>query len=248
MATDNFNDILTEIKNSKDKLTFYSPSSDSENSILPLTLKQQKLIIENSLTNTLSLLFFNNCMFDIIKENYLGDIKKLDTLDRVNLSLVLRQKMSDEFKDEDENIETTITEVLEKNKKKIDLPPEAIETEKFTFHVKKPNLLIDNKINNIILRKYKGQEITENNVSKVISDVYIYELMKFIVKLQFNENEIDIHENLDNSFKLLNEIGSDNFTKIYQYINKLRDLENDLTLIPGTKTNISITPDFFIVQ
>ena len=100
----------------------------------------------------------------------------------------------------------------------------------------------------IILRKYKGKEITESNVSKVISDVYIYELMKFIVKLQFNENEIDIHENLDNSFKLLNEIASDNFTKIYQYINNLRDLENDLTLIPGTKTNISITPDFFIVQ
>lgn len=73
MATDNFNDILTEIKNTKDKLVFYSPSSDSENSILPLTLKQQKLIIENSLTNTLSLLFFNNCMFEIIKENYLGD-------------------------------------------------------------------------------------------------------------------------------------------------------------------------------
>lgn len=248
MATDNFNDILTQIKNTKDKLVFYSPCSDSENSILPLTLKQQKLIIENSLTNTLSLLFFNNCMFDIIKDNYLGDIKKLDTLDRVNISLVLRQKMSDEYVDEEENIETTITEVLEKNKKKIDLQPEAIETEKFTFHVSKPNLLIDNKINNIILRKYKGKEITENNVSKVISDVYIYELMKFIVKLQFNENEIDIHENLDNSFKLLNEIASDNFTKIYQYINKLRDLENDLTLIPGTKTNISITPDFFIVQ
>ena len=185
MATDNFNDILTEIKNTKDKLVFYSPSSDSENSILPLTLKQQKLIIENSLTNTLSLLFFNNCMFEIIKENYLGDVKKLDTLDRVNISLALRQKMSDEYKDEEENIETTITEVLEKNKKKIDFEPEAIETEKFTFHVKKPNLLIDNKINNIILRKYKGQEITENNVSKVISDVYIYELMKFIVKLQF---------------------------------------------------------------
>jgi hypothetical protein len=248
MATDNFNDILREIKNTKDKLVFYSPSSDSENSILPLTLKQQKLIIENSLTSTLSLLFFNNCMFDIIKENYLGDVKKLDTLDRVNISLVLRQKMSDKFKDEEENIETTLTEILEKNKKKIDLEPEAIETEKFTFYVKKPNLLIDNKINNIILRKYKGKEITESNVSKVISDVYIYELIKFIVKLQFNENEIDIHENLDNSFKLLNEIASDNFTKIYQYINKLRDLENDLTLIPGTKTNISITPDFFIVQ
>ena len=248
MANDNFNDILTEIKNTKEQLVFYSPSLDKESNVLPLTLKQQKLIIENSLTNTLSLLFFNNCIFDIVKENYLGDVKKLDTLDRVNISLTMRQKMSDEYIDDEENINTTISEVLCANRGYLKLEPKEIETGDFTFHISKPNLYIDNKINNIILRKYKGKEINENNVSKVISDVYIYELIKFINKVQFNDNEIIIHDNIDNSFKLLNEIGSDNFTLIYKYINELRDLENGLTLIPGTENNISITPDFFIVQ
>ncbi len=204
------------------------------------------MIIENSLSSTLSLLFFNNCIFDIIKENYTGDLKELDTLDRVMISLSLRQKISNTIKEDDN--EYNISDIIEKNKRKIVFDSAIVETENFKFYLRKPNLIIDNKINNLLLKKYKGKKIDDENVNNVVSDLYVYELIKFIEKIEFNDKEIDVLSQINNSLKLLNEIDSDNFKDVFKYINELRDLESDLTLIPGTDINVSITPDFFIVQ
>ena len=102
--SENFNNVLSEIKGLKKNLNFFSPSNNKELQIAPLSLKQQKSIIENGFTTSLSILFFNVTFYNIIKENFIGDIKELNTLDRVNISLSLRQKISDEYKDEDETI------------------------------------------------------------------------------------------------------------------------------------------------
>tara|TARA_E500000318_G_scaffold108755_2_gene120276 strand:+ start:6860 stop:7600 length:741 start_codon:yes stop_codon:yes gene_type:complete len=246
MSDNNFSDILNEVKSLKKEISFYSPVNDKELKIYPLNLNQQKKIIENSLSSTLSLLFFNNCIFEIIKENYTGDLKELDTLDRVNISLSLRQKISNTIKEDDN--EYSISDIIKNNKKKIVFESKVIETENFKFHLRKPNLIVDNKINNLLIKKYKGQKISDNNVNNVISDLYAYELVKFIEKIEFNDKEIDVLSQINNSLKLLNEIDSDNFKEVFEYINKLRDLESDLTLIPNTEINVSITPDFFIVQ
>ena len=118
----------------------------------------------------------------------------------------------------------------------------------FTFKLKKPNLVLDNKINNIILRKYKSDKITEDNINNIVSDLYIYELVKFIDEVHFGENIIKVEENINNTVKILNEIDSDNFKEVFNYINALRDIENNLTKIPNSNDSISLTPDFFIVQ
>lgn len=246
MSDNNFSDILNEVKGLKKEILFYSPVKGENLKIYPLNLNQQKRIIENSLSSTLSLLFFNNCIFEIIKENYNGDIKELDTLDRVSISLSLRQKISNTI--EEDGNEYLISDIIENNKKKIVFESKVIETENFKFHLRKPNLIIDNKINNLIIKKYKGQKINDDNVNNIISDLYAYELVKFIEKIEFNDKEIEVLSQINNSLKILNEIDSDNFKEVFEYINKLRDLESGLTLIPNTEINISLTPDFFIVQ
>ena len=49
---ENFNDILSQVKSLKKEITFYSPINDKELKIYPLSLKQQKDILENTfLTN-----------------------------------------------------------------------------------------------------------------------------------------------------------------------------------------------------
>ncbi len=90
--SDNFKNVLNEIKNLRKSLNFFSPSNNKEFQISPLSLKQQKSIIENGFSSSLSILFFNVTFFNIIKENFIGDIKDLNTLDRVNISLSLRQR------------------------------------------------------------------------------------------------------------------------------------------------------------
>jgi hypothetical protein len=233
MSDSNFNDILQQVKNLKKEITFYSPTSDKEFKIYPLSLKQQKDILENSFSSTLSLLFFNNCIFKIIKENFNGNIDDLDTVDRVSISLSLRNKINNIHKEGD--IEVNLSNLIEKNKVPVNFQPKEVVTEDFTFKLRKPNLLLDNKIN-------------DNNVNNVISDLYIYELVKFIDEFQFGENLINVEENIDNTVKILSEIDSNNFKEVFSYINALRELENNLTKIPNSDDNISLTPDFFIVQ
>ena len=245
--SDNFNNVLSEIKSLKKNLNFFSPSNNKEFQITPLSLKQQKSIIENGFSSSLSIVFFNVTFFNIIKENYSGNIKELNTLDRVNISLSLRQKISDEYKDEDETI-YSISDVIENNKEEIVVEPKEVVTENFTFKLKNPNLEIDDKINKILLKKYKNKPLEGDNLNLLISDLYVYEMLKFIEEISFGENTINIQDNLDNSLKLINEINTYELKDILKYINEVRDLELKLSKIPKTDINVNITADFFIVQ
>ena len=243
---ENFNDILSQVKSLKKEITFYSPINDKELKIYPLSLKQQKDILENTFSTTLSLLHFNNCIYNIIKENFSGNIKDLDTIDRVSISLSFRNKISSLYKSGD--VEVNLSDIIEKNKNKATFKSKEVISDEFTFKLKNPNLELDNKINNIVLRKYKNEKITEDNVNNVISDLYIYELVKFIDVFEFGENVIKVEENINNTVKILSEIDSNNFNKVFDYINELRKIETSLTKIPNSDDSISITPDFFIVR
>ncbi len=246
MSDNNFNDILSQVKGLKKEISFFSPTSDKNLKIYPLSLKQQKDILENTLSSTLSLLFFNNCIFNIIKENFSGNMKDLDTVDRVSISISLRNKISNIYKEGE--VEVNLSELIERNSNPITFEPKEVTSGEFTFKLKRPSLELDNKINNILLRKYKNSKIDESNVNNVISDLYVYELVKFIDELQFAENTIKVEDNINNTVKILNEIDSDNFKEVFDYINELREIESSLTKIPNSDDNISITPDFFIVQ
>ena len=121
-------------------------------------------------------------------------------------------------------------------------------TRNFTFKLKNPNLEFDNKINKILLKKYKNKTLDDGSINLLISDLYVYEMLKFIEEISFGENTINIQDNLDNSLKLINEINTYELKEVLKYINEVRDLELKLSKIPKTDTNINITADFFIVQ
>ena len=63
---------------------------------------------------------------------------------------------------------------------KIIIDGEDIKTESFNFKVEKPNLILDNKINKIILKKYESKKFDEEKVNSLISDIYVYEILKFV--------------------------------------------------------------------
>ena len=236
--SENFNDILNEVKGLKKNLTFFSRANNLDLEISPLNLQQQKIIIENSIQSNLSVLFFNNSFYNIIKENFAGDINTLDTIDRVSISLSLRQKMSNEYTLDDTKV--NLSDIIDKNKKPLSIDPLEIVTDSFTFRVSKPSLVLDNKVNKLLLNKYKGKKITEDNVNNVISDLYVYEILKFVDEIIVGDKTLVISENFNNSLKILSEIETSELKEIFNYINKIRDIELNMT-------HISITPDFFVV-
>ena len=237
--SENFNDILNEVKGLKKNLTFFSRANNLDLEISPLNLQQQKIIIENSIQSNLSVLFFNNSFYNIIKENFAGYINTLDTIDRVSISLSLRQKMSNEYTLDDTKVD--ISNIIDKNKTHLSIDPLEIVTDSFTFRVSKPSLVLDNKVNKLLLNKYKGKKITEDNVNNVISEFALY------LKNTSADKTLVISENFNNSLKILSEIETSELKEVFNYINKIRDIELNMTQIPNSEKYISITPDFFVV-
>ena len=137
--SDKFNDILSEIKNTRSVLKVIVPSKQVEVELSPLTLAQQKLIIETTSDTTLGVLFFNNVFYKILKENIKGNISDYNTVDRVNLTLALRQHLKDVIGTDDNEI--TVTDLLERNKAlTYSIEPIVITSGDFTFNVEAPSI------------------------------------------------------------------------------------------------------------
>ena len=246
MSNVNFNDILTEISNSKTTITCYSPSSKENVSLSPLTLSQQKSIIETSIDSTLAALFFNNVFFKIVKQNLKNDISKYDTIDRVNFAISLRSQLSDVYTSNDTTY--SLKQVLERNASiNYSLKETQIVADNFIFTVKNPDLVIDDRVNNILINKYKGENLNGVKLKNLISDLFVHEILKFTTKLKVNDKEINLHTDLQGAANLLEKIDSSKFTEVTKYINNVRDIERSFAVLPNSDSNIDIIPAFFIV-
>ena len=241
-----FNDILQEINNVKVTIDSYSPSVKQLVQLSPLTLAQQKSIIESSADSNLSALFFNNVFFKILKQNVKDDVSKYNTVDRVNFALSLRSQLQDSYTLNE--IRYSLNEVIDKNKKiEYILEEQEITSDNFTFTVKAPNLALDDKINSIILSKYKGDNINSSKLKSLISDLFVHEILKFITKVKVNDKEVEMHQDISSAVDLLERIDSSKLTEVTRYINKVRDIEKTFATLPGSASSVDIVPDFFII-
>ena len=112
--SNNFNEVLAEIKKVKTGLTVYAPSKGVDVQLKPLTLSQQKTIIESAVDSNLSVLFFNNTFAKILEENLSDNLSNYDTIDRVSFALALRSKLKDQITIDD--ITYNISDVINANK------------------------------------------------------------------------------------------------------------------------------------
>ena len=245
--SDQFQDILKEIQDNQTTITVDTITKKNIK-LTPLTLSQQKRIIESVSDETLAVLFFNNVFYDILKENIIdNDIDTFDTIDRVNLTLALRMHLQDEV-DLDDNTKIKISEIIEKNKDNIiDIKDRFISKDNFTFGVQRPKLGLDNKINKLLLNKYKNAKMDQNKLKNLISDLYVYEILKFVSVLRVNDKEINLHDNFTESIKLLGQIDTSLLTDVTEYINEVREAESLFTKRVDNTDNIDITPNLFIL-
>ena len=246
MSNTNFTDILNEISNSKTTITSFSPSRKENVQLLPLTLAQQKSIIETSVDASLAALFFNNTFFKILKQNVKSDLAKFDTVDRVHFAVQLRSQLSDTYTINGQDF--SLTSVIERNKTLgHDLKETQIVADNYAFTVKNPSLVLDDRINSILINKYKNENLNGVKLKNLISDLFVHEILKFITKIKVNDKEVELHHDLQGAASLLEKIDSIKFVEITKYINNVRDLEKSYAVIPGTGNSIDIIPEFFIV-
>jgi hypothetical protein len=213
MTTD-FSSILNDVKSLNNDFELVLPSSNKAVKIKQLTLAQQKKIIETGADNTLSVLFFNTTIYNILENNVQLSTKDMNTIDRVSICISLRYHLLNTIVIDSKQIPLPLPPAIsEINKFSL---PTVVETEKFKFTLRIPTLYLDNKVNSVLLKKYKDDSIQGNTLKLLVGDLFTHEIVKFIelIEVKSTGNQFKLDNNISDSIKLIEAIDSKEFIDI----------------------------------
>jgi hypothetical protein len=237
MSEQPINDILSQLKKTEQTLPIYIPSLKQTIDFKPITLKQQKNVMDKVTTNSFGLIEFFNTIYELIASSSTVDAKQFNVIDRFNILLSFRNYINQTY----ENVSLPL--LLEKNKN-VALPPASItvRTDKFVFELSIPNLFTDYRCNSYIISTFKDEK-------ELLGKLMVNELSKFINKITIlNEKEtvIDMDaQTIKNKFTILETIDTKQLAETFAYISKVRDTEQEL--VKYEDTQIDIGPELFIL-
>jgi len=133
---------------------------------------------------------------------------------------------------------------LERNKdiKVIDFN-EVIVEDRFTFKVSVPSLADDTSVNKILSKKIKDNPSSSN----LVSDIYLYEILKFVDSIQFEDGEeVKIKKDFKN-LQLLKKINLSTLSPVIKFIEKVRSYEEEFITVPSSQEKLLLTPDLFVI-
>lgn len=248
--SDSFDTLLKQIESTRKNITVFSPTLQENIELKPLTVDQQSVIIDSiSDISTLQvnpiflIVKFNNNFNNIIKENVDKDIyMKLTPIDRVNIILSFRKEISDLIDVDGEEI--NLEQIVSRNKS-IDKAEtsKVIESGGFKFNIEVPTLRDDSEVNKILIKKIKDNPDTNS----IIGDIYLYEMLKFINSIQFEDgDEVKIQKNHKN-LQLIKKINLSTLKPVIEFVEEIRTHEEKFINIPDTEETLLLTPDLFIL-
>lgn len=231
-----FNDIMAELKKVNNKIQVYIPSQNKDVEFSPITLSQQKLIIDKVMTSNFGIIDLFNGLYNVIKTSTTFNTDNLNTIDRINIILAFRRHIAPVYQD------VPLDKLLEKNRT-LPLPSltKTFTTDKFTFELHAPNLTIDYKYNNYIITTYKDEK-------QIVGKMLVNEICKFIKQITINEsNQVMELESLaiKNKFTVIESLNMNALPEVMDYINVIRDTEVLLTKFEDKQ--IEIGPEVFML-
>jgi len=247
---DNFNSLLKQIESNKINVLAYSPTQQTDIELKSLTVDQQSVILDTISDITILqsnpiylIIKFNTGFNNIIKQNINNEIfEKMTSVDRANIIISFRKEISNEVEQDGEIID--LSKILERNKsiKVIDFN-EVIVKDNFTFKVSVPTLAVDTIVNKILSKKLKDNPSSSN----LISDIYLYEILKFVDTIQFEDGEeVTIKKDFKN-LQLIKKINLSTLSPVIKFIEKVRDYEEEFVTIPSSQEKLLLTPDLFVI-
>lgn len=240
--------IIDEINKSRKNIEVHVPSLGHTVTLNPITLAQQSKIIESvsdniNITNNpiLALLEFNSIMFNILKKNIQDYQPVYSVIDRVNFVIALKGYLDKIVNIDD--VEFELEKILERNTTiEYNIAADTLQSDEVQIEVSVPTLETDNLVNNLLLRKYKTSNASNK---KLLSDVYIYEALKFIDKISIGERSIQVKKDTK-SLDMLRELDTSVLKPVFDYINKVRKLEESFAKNTTDSNILDLTPDIFI--
>jgi len=246
-----FNSILDALNkiSSSFTLQIFIPSLKQNIEFKELNAKQQKKLLETITDTSIYKTQFTKVFLDIIKENVITDgfdINSLTIYDKIFIGLFLRYKISNKLNvifnenpmySEDVDLDG----IIEKTKNYIHPEKETIniiknET-KIEVEVTVPSMITSKKIEQV-----KNME----EIGNVLSEAFIGEVSKFITKISFDENVIELNDlQINQRIKLTELLTADLIQKVLQKISDWKKSLDDILYVTSTdlKYNKSINID-----
>lgn len=235
-----FLDKIQELKDKKIKVDVISAGKQAECS--SLTFKQQKDIISTIADGAVGALKFQKIVNDIIIANTGNN--DLKVTDKLPIILKLRMDAIGNTVKIDQN-EVNLVPVLEKaSKNKVKYTKTVKGAVQIDLEV--PTLVEENKIIQVVIETLKKDGDAE--FGKSVGNIYTYEIVKYIKKIAFGEQELIFSDvPTRDRYKIVENLPLSVNKEIISFIQMMKSKENDILTVSvgGEDKIIDIDVSFF---
>lgn len=246
---------LQELNNKTVKA--YIPSLDKVVDFKPLNIKQQKDIIKASFDKNIPGISFNSILNSIIIQNNVDQSLSFLVSDRPSIAIALRKDIfGPTIKNavrteslEEEKIEFNIDEAVNLTARLDVETSTVIAVNNLQVGIRIPTLSTENKVNKECQKNLSHLVDKENTVKEIISELFVYEIVKFVDFIEIPEigratfSELTVN----NQIQLLESLTADINKKILDYIEEVRAFEKKYLSFTknNTEYNINLDAAFF---
>ena len=239
------------------------PSLNKQIHFKPLNIKQQKEIIKSSFDKNIPGISFNTTINNIISNNADSNNEEFLVVDRPLIALHLRknifgskikhtvENIDEENKSSESSIQLDIESILvnepyvfDENLKSIILNIEELE-----IQLNVPTLKTDNKVNKEAQKTLSHLLDQPNGIKDMISELFVYELVKFINYVEVKNVTKAIFNDLSvaQQIQILESLPASINKQIMNYVEKIREFERKFTTFvkDDKEYNILIDAAFF---
>ena len=257
----NYKNLLNELKKVNEGSAFdvYVPSVDKMVKFTHLNVKQQKEIIKSAMDNSINSVLFINTVNKIIKDNCMDKSIKFTMIDRAPIIIALRANSFNKNYEVDVDGEEKVYNLLDHVKKYNEFKfkqesSKIFSIENIKIYTRIPTLLDDTEINAKCLNSIKGKTNLndEESVSRALSEVFVYEILKYIDYIEFvgdtDPVKVDFSEtNVADRYQLVEAFPMSVNNMIIEFISGVREYEENFTKLEESddRVTINIDPTFF---
>lgn len=231
----NFKSLLADINKLNDQETFkiYIPSLGRDVDFSPLTVKQQKKILSSGVDTNIENLTFSNSINEIMTTNIKQPDVKIYTIDRPLIILQIRaNSIGDEIKlyIDTQEYKVNIKEQVRKIRKiKPDLNSMTFTMSAGEMAIKcsVPDIETDTEFNKHFTKKVKKGKNNRLELTDLIGDIYVHEIVKFIDSITLGENTVNFDTELSTTemIEIFESLPLSVSAKITEEIQKVRKIE-----------------------
>lgn len=256
MAQNNLDAVLSKLKeiSSLETIDVFLLSKNSKVKFKAITAKQQKDLIEAAASGPKAAFLYPKIVNEIILEN--SSEKNVLVSDRALVLMGMKissfgpiHKMEKEGKTYEIDLEKIVNEF---DPTKVKLKTNDSFTQgSITINCSIPNLEYENNIIEGFLKSHGNDFETDSKLQKIISDVYILEIIKYIESIVVNEAEktvIDLKQlNINQKIKAVESITAGLIQKAIDFVSKSKEAETKLTSqkIGDEVLDINLDTSFF---